>query len=115
MNKLDTRRIGEAWRASGLGRNYSTFKALCMPLAQIAHSKVQMAVERGELRRVTDCKCVDCGRKAQQYDHRDYRKPLAVDPVCRSCNLARGHGKPYGKGWKVDPNDFKRKREARAK
>lgn len=24
------------------------------------------------------------------YDHRDYTKPLSVEPVCRSCNKLRG-------------------------
>lgn len=34
--------------------------------------------------------CVDCGDKALDYDHRDYSKPLDVEPVCRACNLRRG-------------------------
>lgn len=35
-------------------------------------------------------KCVDCGKQAMYYDHRDYSKPLQVDPVCGSCNKLRG-------------------------
>ena len=27
---------------------------------------------------------------AYDYDHRDYSKPLEVDPVCRRCNQMRG-------------------------
>lgn len=35
--------------------------------------------------------CVDCRKnRATQYDHRDYNKPLMVEPVCGSCNLKRG-------------------------
>jgi len=34
--------------------------------------------------------CADCGVPACQYDHRDYSKPLEVDPVCQSCNRKRG-------------------------
>jgi hypothetical protein len=34
--------------------------------------------------------CVDCGKTAHGYDHRDYRKPLDVVPICRSCNYKRG-------------------------
>ena len=34
--------------------------------------------------------CVDCARKAKQYEHRDYGKPLSVQPVCYSCNKKRG-------------------------
>lgn len=34
--------------------------------------------------------CVDCGIPADRYDHRDYTKPLIVEPVCRGCNKRRG-------------------------
>lgn len=35
--------------------------------------------------------CVDCKRKpAAVYDHRDYSKPLEVEPVCHWCNGRRG-------------------------
>jgi hypothetical protein len=35
--------------------------------------------------------CVDCQSwPAQFYDHRSYAEPLNVDPVCGSCNRARG-------------------------
>jgi hypothetical protein len=43
--------------------------------------------------------CVDCKRKpAAMYDHRDYAKPLAVDPVCHYCNVRRGPAL-----WSVTP------------
>ena len=38
-------------------------------------------------------KCVDCGEIATCYDHRNYYKPLDVEPVCYSCNQQRGTGK----------------------
>jgi hypothetical protein len=34
--------------------------------------------------------CVDCGEPAIEYDHRDYGRPLDVQPVCRRCNKKRG-------------------------
>lgn len=34
--------------------------------------------------------CADCGGQATCYDHRDYRKPLDVTPVCSRCNIRRG-------------------------
>lgn len=35
--------------------------------------------------------CVDCKRApAKVYDHRDYSKPLEVEPVCHWCNSRRG-------------------------
>ena len=55
------------------------------------------AIKRGELKPIKECICVDCGKPAQHYDHRDYNEPIKVDPVCRVCNAARGHAIPYGK------------------
>jgi len=40
--------------------------------------------------RYREVKCTDCDNKAQVYDHREYSKPLEVDPVCKSCNMKRG-------------------------
>ena len=37
--------------------------------------------------------CVDCRQPASVYDHRDYLKPLDVEPVCQSCNSKLGPGK----------------------
>lgn len=65
-------------------------------LQALASSKVQSAVTRGLLPRVrrsgdaAPIPCVDCGLKAQHYDHRDYLEPLVVEPVCGSCNHRRG-------------------------
>lgn len=30
--------------------------------------------------------CIYCGARATRYDHRNYNKPLEVDPVCARCN-----------------------------
>ena len=60
-----------------------------------AHSAVRRAVKRGELQPATAFACVDCGKPAQCYDHRDYSKPLDVVPVCHSCNHKRGPAKPH--------------------
>ena len=49
------------------------------------------AVRKGLLPRITETtRCVDCGGRAKEYEHRDYGKPLDVQPVCRSCNHKRG-------------------------
>jgi hypothetical protein len=44
--------------------------------------------------------CVDCGGDGIEYDHRDYGQPLAVELVCRSCNLRRRSAKPLD--WTFD-------------
>lgn len=53
---------------------------------------VRNAVFRGILPVVRTLRCVDCGMPATDYDHRDYLKPLDVDPVCKKCNKKRGTG-----------------------
>ena len=55
-----------------------------------AHLAVAKAIKSGELDKPSDFACVDCGSPASQYDHRDYSKPLSVEPVCRRCNRRRG-------------------------
>jgi len=60
-----------------------------------ATGKVGLAIRRGELPNAKTLKCADCGDQAMQYDHRDYRQPLIVDPVCVPCNMKRGRGEPF--------------------
>jgi hypothetical protein len=54
------------------------------------YTAVAKAIRRRVLAPAHRHLCVDCGAKAYCYDHRDYRKPLEVEPVCRSCNKRRG-------------------------
>jgi hypothetical protein len=65
------------------------------PLAARAHDLVQYRVHTGAMRPASDFPCADCGKPATDYDHRDYNKPLEVEPTCRSCNLLRGPALPY--------------------
>ena len=58
---------------------------------------VKKAVKAGFLAPVKTLFCIDCGNPAQCYEHRDYNKPLDVDPVCRSCNYHRGAAIPLKK------------------
>ena len=53
--------------------------------------------------------CKDCGRSATQYDHRDYAKPLEVEPVCGRCNLKRSVAK--GIVWRERSAYRRRERE----
>lgn len=68
------------------------------PLMVKAHRAVQTAVARGQLPNLqhVEIDCVDCGEyRANCFDHRDYRYPLLVAPVCGGCNKRRGPGHPY--------------------
>ena len=55
--------------------------------------RVGAAVRAGKIKAAKHYKCVDCGRQAEHYDHRNYSKPFEIDPTCRVCNYARGPGK----------------------
>lgn len=66
-----------------------------MPLMYSAYAIVREAVVAGILPKARGLKCVDCGQEAWHYDHRDYRKPLEIEPVCISCNYRRGRAEPY--------------------
>lgn len=57
-----------------------------------AHVAVKRAVDRGDIPPACTLTCVDCGKPAEHYDHRDYAKPLDVEPTCRTCNYRRGPG-----------------------
>ena len=65
-------------------------KALRAGGRSAAHGAVARAVRLGALAHPSTLTCVDCGKQARDYDHRDYSKPLVVQPVCRSCNKLRG-------------------------
>lgn len=57
---------------------------------------VAKAVKLGQLPKLDgSIACVDCGGIATDYEHRDYSKPLDVEPVCRSCNKLRGPAKGH--------------------
>lgn len=64
-------------------------------LVSKAHYWVQKAQKKGILAKLDGTvKCVDCRYPAWVYDHRDYRKPTEVEPVCHSCNWNRGPALP---------------------
>lgn len=57
-----------------------------------AKTKVYIEVRSKRLKKPDSFGCADCGVRAEVYDHRDYLRPLDVEPVCRSCNKKRGPG-----------------------
>jgi len=58
--------------------------------ARDAYKAVSKEIKAGRLADPKTLTCADCGKAARDYDHRDYNKPLEVEPVCRSCNKLRG-------------------------
>ncbi len=60
---------------------------------EIARQVTKFAVRAGFLLPPENFKCAHCNyRQAECYDHRDYNKPLDVEPVCCRCNSSRGRG-----------------------
>jgi hypothetical protein len=70
---------------------------LCHPCAD-AHTRrrnkalsiVNNARLSGKLADPKSFKCADCSDQAYIWEHRDYSKPLDVQPVCYKCNRRRG-------------------------
>lgn len=59
-----------------------------------APRQVLVAIASGKLPKLDgSVPCQDCGSPAEHYDHRDYKNPLDVAPVCRTCNFRRGTGR----------------------
>ena len=74
----------------------------CVPCSRVrgeecgkaqAGRAVALEIYHGRIPHPSTLKCADCGVQAQEYDHRDYAKPLVVEPTCRGCNNRRGPGK----------------------
>jgi hypothetical protein len=59
-----------------------------------AAAMVSSAIRSGALAKASQYRCTDCDAPANCYDHRDYGRPLDVEPVCRSCNSRRGSAEP---------------------
>lgn len=57
---------------------------------QKASYTIKQLIKAGQMQKPSDLLCVDCEKPAYDYDHRDYRMPLEVQPVCRKCNQRRG-------------------------
>lgn len=78
----------------------------CRTNGDVARSAVFKAVKNGVLPSPKESECTDCGAQATQYDHRDYNKPLDVQPVCKKCNAKRGPAIPRRnvvRPEKIDP------------
>lgn len=57
---------------------------------RVAKNWIALAIRSGVLMRADAFRCVDCDQWATDWEHRDYDKPLAVEPTCASCNFLRG-------------------------
>jgi hypothetical protein len=84
-----------------VNRLHSARNWFCGPCASVrlvaqqwAVAQVATAIRNGLFQRADSRSCADCGKQAFGYDHRDYSKPLDIEPVCRSCNRRRGSAAP---------------------
>ena len=80
-----------------------------------AYRLVDMAKQAGLLKPLDgSVACVDCGAPACCYDHRDYKNPLMVDPVCLRCNAVRGAARNPGHPARKNRMSLQRPRGADA-
>lgn len=74
-------------QVKGIYRKYGTGQ-------NAAHSLVAKEIKAGRLPSPKTLPCADCGKPAHGYEHRDYNRPLDVEPICRACNTRRGSAIP---------------------
>jgi hypothetical protein len=60
-----------------------------------AQQLTRLAIKRGILPHPSKFRCADCGARGYCYDHRDYRRPLWVTPLCNACNGRRPPALPW--------------------
>lgn len=90
MRTIDCASCGASFKGHNRGWWCDTCRPFARARAEAARLVVRKLVKAGELQPATDFPCVDCGRRADGYDHRDYRLAAVVEPVCHSCNMKRG-------------------------
>jgi len=97
-----------AWRKGcrKCGREKDSLSPYCrkcyLPVEKMrvkAVASVAKLIRSGAIPKARELSCVDCGKNALDYDHRDYSKPLEVEPVCRSCNQLRGPAVQLRADW----------------
>ena len=83
--------------STSFGRQVVASRAYCkdcrkwvMWVQQRVTRAVREAIKIGILDRPETQACVDCGKRAEYYEHRHYMRPLDVVPVCIRCNQKRG-------------------------
>ncbi len=67
-------------------------QAKAHPDRNAAWRAVENAIARGQLQRARTLACTDCSLPAREYDHYkgyELQHRLDVQPVCRSCHVAR--------------------------
>ncbi len=82
-----------------------------------ARAKWDYAKAMGLVAQADTQKCIDCGEQATEYDHRDYRRYMDVEPICGKCNAGREQAFPRLDGnemayveWYMNDNINKGKR-----
>lgn len=93
VNHLAQKGVPQSDIARKLGVSRQRINQILNDAAHRARHAVAQAVKSGKLPKPSTLKCVDCGVRASQYDHRDYAKRKEVEAVCARCNNKRGYGK----------------------
>ena len=88
-------KVDPLWLSEGYGGQTETLKSRKETKSHQSHRFVDSAIKYGYLPKPSTLLCLDCGSPAQVYDHRDYNRPLDVEPVCHACNVKRGPAVPF--------------------
>jgi hypothetical protein len=86
-----------------LAQRHNTSKRCCLDCEhqtendkRRARYHIVKAIASGTMLPASRYECWDCNEPAVCYDHRNYARPLDVQPVCKACNGRRGPAKLGG-------------------
>lgn len=92
LNKDNINKKVQAWLKKNPDKAKDRARKSTQSGQKAAMSQVHRAIQNNKLINlaISYINCSDCKSRATVYDHRDYNKPLEVEPVCRGCNYQRG-------------------------
>lgn len=87
--KLNFKGIKQIDIAKKLGVSRQRINQILHPEKNRTRGTVSQLIGLGKIPPARSLRCVDCGAKAKEYDHRDYTKRRLIEPVCKPCHNKR--------------------------
>ena len=75
--------------ARRMGVSRQRINQIIHPERTYARGRINGKVASKSIPRAARLICVDCGKRAKEYDHPNYKSPDTVDAVCAPCHRKR--------------------------
>src|SRR5437879_7419943 len=81
-----------------MSENYPAYPKI----QKLCYTITKRLIRQGVLRKPRSQRCIDCGKRAEQYHHyAGYEHPEKVVPVCFRCHLKRGLAEAKARGVRL--------------